>query len=60
MKGMNRSPMWLSQGEAHYYGSLGGRLRASDWTCSGERVWKLKDTQIEAEMEEKKVHQKSY
>lgn len=56
MKGMNRSPMWLSLGEARFRGSLGGRLHFSNWTRSGERVWKLKETQIaEAEVEEKKV-----
>lgn len=44
MKGMNRSPMRLSQGEARYCGSLGGRRHFSDWTWSGKTVWKLKDT----------------
>ena len=54
MKGRNRSPIWLSRGKAHYCGFLGGRLHLSNWTVSGERVWKLKETQIaEAEVEEK-------
>lgn len=54
MKGRNKNPMWLSRGKAHYCGFLGGRLHFSNWTPSGEGVWKLKETQIaEAEAEEK-------